>query len=53
MPEKVRLVPYDPSMGANFVPYEAVEDQLYGPPTTSSPEQSKDAETPPAPAQPE
>lgn len=51
MPKEVQLVPYEPHMGADFVPYEAVEDQLYGADTTSSPEQSKDAEAP-VPTQP-
>jgi hypothetical protein len=51
MPKEVQLVPYEPHMGADFVPYEAVEDQLYGADTTSPPEQSKDAETP-VPTQP-
>ena len=52
MSQKVKLVPYEPHMGADFVPYEAVEDQLYGAPdTTSSPEQSKNAEAP-VPTQP-
>ena len=51
MPKEVQLVPYEPHMGADFVPYEAVEDQLYGADTTRSPEQSKDAEAP-VPTQP-
>lgn len=50
MPQEVKLVPYEPHMGPNFVPYEVIEAALEAPAATQ-PKQDEGVETP-APVQP-
>lgn len=51
MSQEVKLVPYEPRMGAGFVPYEVIEAQLEASTAAKQPEPGKDTETP-VPAQP-